>query len=49
MKPKMNYFTHRKPVEAVKHPKSDEEAKRIRDIVSHNLLFKDLDEKQTNV
>lgn len=38
-----------KPFEAVKHAKSDEERKRIHDIIRENMLFRDLDEKQTTI
>ncbi|OQS00438.1 cAMP-dependent protein kinase regulatory subunit [Achlya hypogyna] len=38
-----------KPLEAVVHPKSEEERKRISDILVDNILFKSLDEKQSKV
>ena len=38
-----------KPFEPVKHPKSEEERSRIRDIISANILFRNLDETQANV
>lgn len=38
-----------KPLEAVVHPKSIEERKRISDILADNILFKSLDEKQSKV
>lgn len=41
--------TKTKPFEPVKHAKSDEELKRIHDIIRENMLFKDLDEKQTTI
>ncbi|EQC41349.1 hypothetical protein SDRG_01323 [Saprolegnia diclina VS20] len=38
-----------KPLEAVVHPKSEEERKRISDILVDNILFKSLDEKQSKI
>ncbi|KAF0686158.1 Aste57867_22010 [Aphanomyces stellatus] len=38
-----------KPLEAVCHPKSQEERKRISDILTDNILFKSLDEKQSKI
>ena len=38
-----------KPFEAVKHPKSDEDRKRIHDIIRDNMLFKGLDQKQSDI
>ncbi|OQR89287.1 cAMP-dependent protein kinase regulatory subunit [Thraustotheca clavata] len=38
-----------KPLEAVVHPKSAEERKRISDILVDNILFKSLDDKQSKI
>ncbi|KDO16671.1 hypothetical protein SPRG_00979 [Saprolegnia parasitica CBS 223.65] len=38
-----------KPLDAVVHPKSEEERKRISDILVDNILFKSLDEKQSKI